>query len=175
MITVDEFGTNSPREAAARLIQAISGNCTEAQMARMAEGNPYTGAARAVLAYTRDGGETADPALRDALVAYFRRLLGMPSPIPVNPTIETANDSLSRLVSEIAREMRCFGNASDDLRAFGAPSECGGLVLKGTRRRLTEILAKYNQTPDSFYSLLANRTSARFVYVSGLDIRQLFD
>lgn len=172
MITIDEFETTSPREAAQRLIGTILNKRSLAQIIKDAQGDPFTGAAQAILAYSCDDGETADPALRSALVNFFRSLLDLPAPILPSPTIETANDSLSRLASEIARILRECNAAYNDIADMGE-LDCGMIITKVTSQRVREALVRYHQTADSFYSLLVARTDERSVYMSGLDVRSI--
>ncbi len=83
-------------------------------------------------------------------------------PVPYN------GKSLSEVASAIAQELRHIDALFEDLDAFNAPSECGGDVARGHRRRVRAILAGAGMTAQQFVDAVAERTSSRFAHFSGL-------
>jgi hypothetical protein len=71
----------------------------------------------------------------------------------------------SELCSRYIQIKRAEDSAFDELRAFGAPSECGSIVADGYRRDVSELLGS-NGFPDedAFLDEVARRTSSRFVH-----------
>jgi len=65
-------------------------------------------------------------------------------------TLLGSKDSSFHLAcNEIVEQNRLIGEAVDDIYAWGAPSECVDLVMKG-RIEEEDILDAYGFTPESF-------------------------
>ena len=63
---------------------------------------------------------------------------------------------------------------NDDLRAFGAPSECWGLAFDGfegeTIRQVIECVHSYGVSYNVFKEELKQRCDGKWLHVNGLDM-----
>jgi len=73
-------------------------------------------------------------------------------------------DNFSRLCSHLQRQMKVVDSIADDLRAYGAPSECDAIAYKGTDEYFVEIMQKYGYTPIEFFTDLNSRISSKEAY-----------
>ena len=68
-----------------------------------------------------------------------------------------ANSRLTMACSALWRAFIATANAWDDLRLFGAPSECGGLIGESHDRKLAAILAEHGFTAGELMQALRDR------------------
>jgi len=76
----------------------------------------------------------------------------------------TANDTLSRLTSEIWNFGKRSAEVWEDIDAYGVMPELYGDVARSEEKEIREILAKYGYTAKRFIDELTERTSDRWVY-----------
>lgn len=80
---------------------------------------------------------------------------------------------LSAAASELSKLAREMSFVEDEIRAFGAPSECAVDAYRGIRRRAEEVARKYGFINLSLLlEVIARRTSERWVFFSGLSMLQ---
>ena len=93
------------------------------------------------------------------------------------PQLFNKDDSFSRLCSELLQDMRDIDACYEDLRAYGAPSECGILIGKSGDKAIAATLQKYGYTQRGFLAELGRRTTGKFVYNMGplFDTPQNYD
>lgn len=84
------------------------------------------------------------------------------------PNMSTANDNLSRCISSISRELRNQAESYRNFRDYHAPRELLTSLGKMYNQKIDEILSGYGFTRESFLDAVADRTSDRYVYFSGL-------
>ena len=70
-----------------------------------------------------------------------------------------SDDSFSRLCSALHREAVTLDGADEEIRAYGAPSECYDLVESTYASTVVDMLNEAGYTPDSFDDELRKRTS----------------
>ncbi len=75
--------------------------------------------------------------------------------------------NLGTITTDVVVVLRSLDSGLDAVRAFGAPSECSGIVIRSAAKELVEILAGHGLTAEAFLDLVEARTSPRFVYFSG--------
>lgn len=75
--------------------------------------------------------------------------------------------TLSEIASDIARETASWEFALVEARAFGAGSDCDGLISDGAQKRLLEILAEAGLTIERYNELMAERTSDHYMFYRG--------
>jgi hypothetical protein len=83
-----------------------------------------------------------------------------------------ANDHLSRMASGLIHIMEQTDFAWDEMRAYGAPSECWTLIYKSIIRDKVALFAEFGMTPRQFSEEAAARTSEKWVYIH-LDLNYL--
>jgi hypothetical protein len=80
-----------------------------------------------------------------------------------------ADDRLSRLTSELLEVVRSENDGFEDMRAFGAPSECGSMIHNSAIQQRDFVLARHGiQSMDEALAMVEERTSGYWVYLSGL-------
>jgi hypothetical protein len=84
--------------------------------------------------------------------------------------MKDANDTLSRLVSEIARLNEQAAFHYWEISAMGAPSECCHLVAEADLKDKKAVLARYGYTEQSYYEELDRRTSPRWVFFNSGEV-----
>jgi hypothetical protein len=76
-----------------------------------------------------------------------------------------ADDRLSRLASELAREAKAEKEAYQDLRAFYAPGECYHDIARASGRRVADICARHGFTSICrALEAIESRTSEKWVH-----------
>lgn len=80
-------------------------------------------------------------------------------------------DTFSRVCTMVRSMVIDNGECHADVVAWSAPSECHGLVQRSFDHRLDSALAAFSYDRESFVAELRKRTSDKFVYFSGMDVR----
>lgn len=79
-----------------------------------------------------------------------------------------AADTLSRLASDLYRELLALEQADADIRAFHAPSECRDLVDRHSARTVQAICARHGfRNINAALAAIEARTSTRWMYYFG--------
>lgn len=79
-----------------------------------------------------------------------------------------SGDRLSRCASALMALMQENEAADVDLAAFGAPSECYGLVHRSQEKKAMALVRSFGfETMLAFVDELEVRTTAKFVYETG--------
>jgi hypothetical protein len=81
---------------------------------------------------------------------------------------KTSNDALSRAASVIVRRYREEEEVHDDIRAFGAPSECVADAFRGWDEETDRQVAACGVDPDDLHRLVVQRTTEYVAYCLGL-------
>jgi len=79
-----------------------------------------------------------------------------------------ASDLNSRLASALLANNRSTAEGYEDIRIFGAPSECGKLVADYGDRKQQEILDSFGLTAAQANARLETVCDAKFLYENGL-------
>jgi hypothetical protein len=80
-----------------------------------------------------------------------------------------ASATFSRLCSKLHQLAEAEAYGYEDIRAYGAPSECGRAVRQGTEYRALQALDDYGYTVESFVFELHERISPKAAYNSQLE------
>jgi len=80
------------------------------------------------------------------------------------------NDKLSRLCSALLQNHFHTAAAFDDLRLFGAPTECGSIINRAHQSRMAEALEMLGLEAYEAHQLLVSRVDARWLHFVGCDI-----
>lgn len=81
------------------------------------------------------------------------------------------SDSLSRAATLVTQELRAQNEACIDVVSFGV-GEMTNAIVASSYRRIKVGLAALGYSPNSFVAECEARTTPRFVYDHGLDIRE---
>lgn len=81
-----------------------------------------------------------------------------------------ADDKLSRIVSEIVKIDRHVAEALNEIHAFHAPSECGGIVIRSAQKATQKILEREQLSAEQFEAAVSERTTDKWLYFSGLSL-----
>jgi hypothetical protein len=73
---------------------------------------------------------------------------------------KTADDTLSRIASEVYKELREFY----DEEPYRVPLDCYSIIHQGHRKRLEAIFEKYELDEPEFIAWLDTRVSDKFIY-----------
>lgn len=84
--------------------------------------------------------------------------------------MKQADDSFSRLVSEIYRLNKQAAFHYWEISAVGAPSECCHLVAQADHRDKMDALHRYGYTEQSYHEELVSRTSERWAFFNGGEV-----
>lgn len=80
---------------------------------------------------------------------------------------ENQQRDLGLVIAALARTNGLEDEAEDEMRAFGAPSECMGLVCCGIEKERRKIIMSYGWCPESLMMELQRRVSASWIYKHG--------
>lgn len=75
-------------------------------------------------------------------------------------------DQLSRCASALHRLAEETAAGYEDVRVWGAPSECATLVTKAHTRQRTIILGQFGYDEDTFEREMVSRTTDRWCWVN---------
>jgi len=80
-----------------------------------------------------------------------------------------ATDRASRLASGVSQLFASESAGYEDIRRFGAPSECGALVSRHIRQGMTDLLIKFEiGSVDEYNELVLSRVDGRWAYMNHL-------
>lgn len=75
-----------------------------------------------------------------------------------------AGKNLSEVVSAIGQEFNDMQFGFEEMKAYGAPSECGGIIVEGTVKSIVKIIDESGSTMWDILRDVEYRTSYRFIY-----------
>ena len=114
--------------------------------------------------------EQREQAFAQAQVLYIAAHLMGYRPASV---FESADDSMTRMCSELLRIGDSFSSEYADVEEMYAPSECLNTVILDYRRTAHKLVQEYGyETTDQAESAVINRTSYRWLWCS--DIAEVF-
>lgn len=76
---------------------------------------------------------------------------------------------VTELATKLLQETRGLYYAESEIEAYNAPSECFGLVHKGSERRVRELLEEYGYASfKDFIDALCTKVSDKWIYNSAI-------
>lgn len=75
-----------------------------------------------------------------------------------------ADDRLSKMASTLVHICRNEDFAHEEMRAYGAPSECWPLIQSSLEKLRKQIFEENDMDETEFVEAVANRTSGKWVY-----------
>lgn len=77
-----------------------------------------------------------------------------------------ADDKLSRLVTKLVEINRSEAEGYEDMRMWGAPSECGKIIASRADRERIAVCNEFDVTLEEAYTAIQRATSERWLYFS---------
>ena len=77
---------------------------------------------------------------------------------------------LGTITGKVLEILRSEDESFADIQMWGAPAECGRLVIQSTNRELEAIFTEYGITAQELVAEVEARTSEKWVYTTGLQV-----